>query len=75
MYAPAAMLMTSHHGSAQGERAWDERDAGPRGNTVRFLAPLVASDDDIALGLDRFEAACADVLAESDARPTVPRQP
>lgn len=49
--------------------------AGPRGNTVRFLAPLVTSDDDIALGLDRFEAACADVLAESDARPTVPRQP
>jgi 4-aminobutyrate aminotransferase / (S)-3-amino-2-methylpropionate transaminase / 5-aminovalerate transaminase len=39
--------------------------AGPKANTVRFLIPLIASDADVALGLDRFEAACGSVLGET----------
>ena len=38
--------------------------AGPGGNTIRFLAPLVATADDVALALERFTAACADVLKD-----------
>jgi 4-aminobutyrate aminotransferase/(S)-3-amino-2-methylpropionate transaminase len=38
--------------------------AGPGGNTVRFLAPLIADDADVALALERFAAACAAVLKD-----------
>jgi 4-aminobutyrate aminotransferase/(S)-3-amino-2-methylpropionate transaminase len=40
--------------------------AGPRGNTIRFLVPLVATDDDVALGLDRFAEACTAVLESAN---------
>ena len=36
--------------------------AGHHGNVVRFLVPLVATDEDVTVGLDRFEAACEAVL-------------
>jgi 4-aminobutyrate aminotransferase/(S)-3-amino-2-methylpropionate transaminase len=36
--------------------------AGPKGNTLRLLIPLVAGDDDLSLGLDRLDAAFAAVL-------------
>jgi 4-aminobutyrate aminotransferase/(S)-3-amino-2-methylpropionate transaminase len=36
--------------------------AGPKGKTIRFLVPLVASDDELDSGLARFEQSCAAVL-------------
>ena len=42
--------------------------AGPRGNVIRFHVPLVASDAEVALGLDRFESACTAVLSRSESR-------
>ncbi|MEO6990819.1 MAG: 4-aminobutyrate--2-oxoglutarate transaminase [Candidatus Baltobacteraceae bacterium] len=36
--------------------------AGPHANVVRFLIPLVATDTEVALGFDRFTAACTAVL-------------
>ncbi len=37
--------------------------AGPHGNTLRLLIPLVTSDGDVMEGLDRLEAACEAVLS------------
>ncbi|MBV9645880.1 MAG: 4-aminobutyrate--2-oxoglutarate transaminase [Candidatus Eremiobacteraeota bacterium] len=42
--------------------------AGPKGNTIRFLIPLVASDAEVESGLERFETACASVLSVSETR-------
>jgi 4-aminobutyrate aminotransferase/(S)-3-amino-2-methylpropionate transaminase len=36
--------------------------AGPKGNTLRLLIPLVCGDDDLRAGLDRLEAAFEAVL-------------
>jgi 4-aminobutyrate aminotransferase/(S)-3-amino-2-methylpropionate transaminase len=36
--------------------------AGPKGNVLRVLVPLVASDDDLTRGFDALERACARVL-------------
>jgi 4-aminobutyrate aminotransferase/(S)-3-amino-2-methylpropionate transaminase len=37
--------------------------AGPKGKTIRFLVPLIAGDDELDVGLDRFEQSCAAVLS------------
>jgi len=50
---------------ASRERALILLTAGPKGNTVRFLIPLVASDADVARGLDIFEEAVRSALGES----------
>jgi 4-aminobutyrate aminotransferase/(S)-3-amino-2-methylpropionate transaminase len=44
--------------------------AGPHGNTIRFLVPLVASDSDVQLGMERFADACASVLGPKGSRPS-----
>jgi 4-aminobutyrate aminotransferase / (S)-3-amino-2-methylpropionate transaminase / 5-aminovalerate transaminase len=44
--------------------------AGPKGNTIRFLVPLVATDEDLDAGLDLFEQSCAAVLAGEERGPT-----
>ena len=36
--------------------------AGPKANALRILVPLVASDDDLALGFAALERACARIL-------------
>jgi 4-aminobutyrate aminotransferase/(S)-3-amino-2-methylpropionate transaminase len=36
--------------------------AGPKANVLRILVPLVASDDDLALGFAALERACARIL-------------
>jgi 4-aminobutyrate aminotransferase/(S)-3-amino-2-methylpropionate transaminase len=43
--------------------------AGPKGNTIRFLVPLLASDGELDAGLDRFEESCAAVLAVEQRSP------
>jgi 4-aminobutyrate aminotransferase / (S)-3-amino-2-methylpropionate transaminase / 5-aminovalerate transaminase len=42
--------------------------AGPHGNVIRFHVPLVASDDEVAIGLNRFESACATVFSQLETR-------
>jgi 4-aminobutyrate aminotransferase len=37
-------------------------ECGPEGNVVRFIPPMVTSDDDLNLGLTRFEAAVGRAL-------------
>lgn len=44
--------------------------AGPKGNTIRFLVPLVATDEELDAGLDLFEQSCAAVLAGEGRGPT-----
>ncbi len=53
------------------QRATTGRDlltltCGPAGNVVRLIPALIVSEDEIALGLDRFERACAEVFGDGD---------
>ena len=39
---------------------------GPSGNVVRLIPALIVAEDEITLGLDRFERACAEVFGDGD---------
>ena len=45
---------------------------GPAGNVVRLIPALVVTDDEIATGLERFEAALAAVAGAVRPRPRLP---
>jgi 4-aminobutyrate aminotransferase/(S)-3-amino-2-methylpropionate transaminase len=38
--------------------------AGPKSNVLRILVPLLASEDDIALGFEALERGCERVLSQ-----------